>query len=151
MQDTIVKLTKKLVLHNKLYENLRGFTYTIHTNTHTNNGCNSVYGAEVGDCGRANMEAGGWQVIYSVSCTYTHRLIHVYAYTTWGQTHRARRLVTCQHSNGPSAAYLQKGGQVFVLGVNKVWAKQCPDRVQNERVQCMKKFRRRWRLPGEGK
>ena len=35
MQDTIVKLTKKLVLYNKLYENLRGFTYTIHTNTQT--------------------------------------------------------------------------------------------------------------------
>ena len=35
VQDTVVKLTKRLVLHNKLYEKLRGFTYSIHTNTHT--------------------------------------------------------------------------------------------------------------------
>lgn len=40
--------------------------------------CDSVYGSEAGDCGRANLEAGGWQVIYSVRYTYTY----TYTYTT---------------------------------------------------------------------
>lgn len=40
---------------------------------------NSVYGAEVGDCGRANVEAGGWQVtLVTVSAARIHnRLTHV--------------------------------------------------------------------------
>lgn len=36
-----------------------------------------VYRREVGDCGRANLAAGGWQVVYSVRCTYTHRATNI--------------------------------------------------------------------------
>lgn len=31
-----------------------------------------VYRRGVGDCGRANPAAGGWQVVYSVKCAYAH-------------------------------------------------------------------------------
>lgn len=100
---------------------------------------NSVYGAEVGDCGWANLEAGGWQVtLVTVSAARIHTGSHMCAYPTWGQARRARRLVTCQHSSGPFGSLSSKRGQVFVLGVHKARAKQCPDRVQNEWVQCIK-------------
>lgn len=72
--------------------------------------CDSVYGSEAGDCGRANLEAGGWQVIYSVRYTYT--------YTTCGQVHKARQLLTWQHSTSPLAAYLQKKTRFFFLRVH---------------------------------
>lgn len=46
--------------------------------------------------------------LYIASGSHTHTDPQIYAYTTWGQVHKARRLLTWQHRTSPLAAYLQK-------------------------------------------
>lgn len=149
VQETVVKLTKRLVLHNKLYENLRGFTYSIHTNTWTAILCTVPRLATV-DEQTWRQVAGRLHWLQCQLHVYTTGS-HMCAYPTWGQARRARRLVTCQHSSGPFGSLSSKRGQVFVLGVHKALGKTVSWQ-SSERMSSMhKKFRQRRCLPGEGK
>lgn len=58
---------------------VRGSTDSTKTHTHT---MDVILCMMVGDCRRANLEAGGWLVIYIVSGAHIHTESHTYAYST---------------------------------------------------------------------